>query len=240
MIMTTVTVEKDVTIHPRPSSCTPRLSMGLYGVGSTIYFSIPIQYTFICYTFVASGPSWNFDATVERNIVSGAGTCHTLPDWKSLVLSDNHRIACPGLLRTGCVSTRGGFWLDQYADLLCWLLQQQQPPPPMAGACRLPSASFSMTDAPPSTCELSTSLFLMSLTKEKKALSMLMLDLADTSRKGIPSSSARACACSVETTRFSCCMSHLFPIRILLTPLGACSSTFEYHARISAGQCMVC
>ena len=48
----------------------------------------------------------------------------------------------------------------------------------------------------------------------------------------MPSSSASAWPCSVETARFSS-QSHLFPIRILLTPSEACCSTFENHVRMS-------
>src|SRR5690349_14444688 len=61
---------------------------------------------------------------------------------------------------------------------------------------------------------------------------MLMLLLAETSRNGMPSSSARAWPCSVETTRFSS-QSHLLPIRILLTPSVACCSTFWNQVRMS-------
>lgn len=61
---------------------------------------------------------------------------------------------------------------------------------------------------------------------------MLMLLLAETSRKGMPSSLARASPCSVETARFSS-QSHLLPIRILLTPSVACCSTFANQVRMS-------
>src|SRR5690242_18649109 len=59
-----------------------------------------------------------------------------------------------------------------------------------------------------------------------------MLLLAETSRKGMPSSSARAWPRSVETARFSS-QSHLLPMRILLTPSVACCSTLENHVRMS-------
>lgn len=62
---------------------------------------------------------------------------------------------------------------------------------------------------------------------------MLMLLLAETSRNGMPSSSASACPCSTETARFSS-QSHLLPIRILLTPSVACCSTFANQVRMSA------
>ena len=61
---------------------------------------------------------------------------------------------------------------------------------------------------------------------------MLIFDLADTSRKGMPSSSANCCPCSVDTARFSS-QSHLLPIRILLTPSLACCSTLENHVLMS-------
>ena len=68
--------------------------------------------------------------------------------------------------------------------------------------------------------------------REKNASSTLMLDFADVSMNGIPSSWARALPCSSETTRFSD-QSHLFPMRILWTPSVACCSTFWNHVRIS-------
>ena len=61
---------------------------------------------------------------------------------------------------------------------------------------------------------------------------MLMLLLAETSRKEMPSSSARAWPFSWETTRLSS-QSHLLPIRILLTPSVACCSTFSNQVRMS-------
>ncbi len=61
---------------------------------------------------------------------------------------------------------------------------------------------------------------------------MLMLLLAETSRNGMPSSSASAWPCSVETARLSS-QSHLLPIRILLTPSVACCSTLANQVRIS-------
>ena len=61
-----------------------------------------------------------------------------------------------------------------------------------------------------------------------------MLLFAETSRKGMPSSSARAWPRSVLTARFSS-QSHLLPMRILLTPSVACCSTLENHVRMSAG-----
>lgn len=61
---------------------------------------------------------------------------------------------------------------------------------------------------------------------------MLMLLLAETSRKGMPSSSASCWPLSVETTRFSS-QSHLLPMRILLTPSVACCSTFANQVRMS-------
>jgi hypothetical protein len=61
---------------------------------------------------------------------------------------------------------------------------------------------------------------------------MLIFDFADTSRNGMPSSSASAWPCSVETARFSS-QSHLLPMRILLTPSEACCSTLENHVRMS-------
>lgn len=73
----------------------------------------------------------------------------------------------------------------------------------------------------------------MSVARSKKAFSTLMLDLALTSRKGMPSSSARAWPFSVDTTRLSS-QSHLLPIRILLTPSVACCSTLENQVRMSA------
>jgi hypothetical protein len=63
-----------------------------------------------------------------------------------------------------------------------------------------------------------------------------MLLLAETSRKGMPSSSARAWPCSVEMARFSS-QSHLLPMRILLTPSVACCSTLENHVRMSVIAC---
>lgn len=74
--------------------------------------------------------------------------------------------------------------------------------------------------------------FLISEASEKKAFSTLMFDFADTSMKGMPSSSARAWPWAVETARFSS-QSHLLPIRILLTPSLACCSTFENQVRMS-------
>jgi hypothetical protein len=65
-----------------------------------------------------------------------------------------------------------------------------------------------------------------------------MLLLAETSRKGMPSSSARAWPCSVDTARFSS-QSHLLPMRILLTPSVACCSTLENHVRMSSGLSVV-
>lgn len=59
-----------------------------------------------------------------------------------------------------------------------------------------------------------------------------MLLFAETSKNGIPSSSASCCPLSVETARFSS-QSHLLPIKILLTPSVACCSTFENHVRMS-------
>ena len=59
-----------------------------------------------------------------------------------------------------------------------------------------------------------------------------MLLFAETSRKGIPSSSARAWPCSVETARLSS-QSHLLPMRILLTPSEACCSTLENQVLMS-------
>ena len=75
--------------------------------------------------------------------------------------------------------------------------------------------------------------FLISEAREKKAFSTLMFDFAETSMKGMPSSSARAWPWAVLTTRFSS-QSHLFPIRILLTPSLACCSTFENQVGMSA------
>jgi hypothetical protein len=63
-----------------------------------------------------------------------------------------------------------------------------------------------------------------------------MLLFAETSRKGMPSSSARAWPCSVDTARFSS-QSHLLPMRILLTPSVACCSTLENHVRMSVWKC---
>lgn len=74
--------------------------------------------------------------------------------------------------------------------------------------------------------------FLMSVARLKKAFSTLILDFADTSMNGIPSSSASCCPRSVDTTRFSS-QSHLFPINILLTPSVACCSTLENQVRMS-------
>jgi len=74
--------------------------------------------------------------------------------------------------------------------------------------------------------------FLISEASEKKAFSTLMFDFADTSMKGMPSSSARAWPWAVETARFSS-QSHLLPMRILLTPSEACCSTFENQVRMS-------
>jgi hypothetical protein len=62
-----------------------------------------------------------------------------------------------------------------------------------------------------------------------------MLLFADTSKKGMPSSSASAWPRSVEMARFSS-QSHLLPMRILLTPSVACCSTLENQVRIS-GAC---
>lgn len=62
-----------------------------------------------------------------------------------------------------------------------------------------------------------------------------MLDFAETSRKGIPSSSASCWPRSVETTRLSS-QSHLFPIRILFTPSVACCSTLENQVLMSKDQ----
>jgi hypothetical protein len=59
-----------------------------------------------------------------------------------------------------------------------------------------------------------------------------MLLFAETSRKGMPSSSARAWPRSVLTARFSS-QSHLLPMRILLTPSVACCSTLENQVRMS-------
>ena len=61
---------------------------------------------------------------------------------------------------------------------------------------------------------------------------MLIFDFAETSIKGIPSSSASACPCSVLTCLFSS-QSHLLPMRILFTPSLACCSTLENHVLIS-------
>src|SRR3569833_121506 len=64
---------------------------------------------------------------------------------------------------------------------------------------------------------------------------MLMLLLAETSRKGMPSSSASAWPRSVDTARFSS-QSHLLPIRILFTPSVACCSTLENQVRMSTSR----
>lgn len=66
-----------------------------------------------------------------------------------------------------------------------------------------------------------------------------MLDLAETSMKGMPSSSANCCPRSTETARFSS-QSHLLPIRILLTPSVACCSTFENQVRMSGYSVLLC
>src|SRR6185295_12108971 len=83
-----------------------------------------------------------------------------------------------------------------------------------------------------SVLDVSTIFFLMSAARLKKASSMFLLVFAETSRNGMPSSSARAWPCSVDTARFSS-QSHLFPIRILLTPSVACCSTLANQVRIS-------
>lgn len=67
---------------------------------------------------------------------------------------------------------------------------------------------------------------------------MLVFVLADTSRKGMFSSSASCWPRSVETTRFSS-QSHLLPIRILLTPSVACCSTLANHVRMSVGEAVL-
>lgn len=61
---------------------------------------------------------------------------------------------------------------------------------------------------------------------------MLILFLADTSRNGMPSSSASCWPCSVDTALFSS-QSHLFPMSILWTPSLACCSTLLNQVRIS-------
>ncbi len=60
-----------------------------------------------------------------------------------------------------------------------------------------------------------------------------MLLFAETSMKGIPSSSASCWPRSTEIARFSS-QSHLLPISILLTPSVACCSTLENQVRMSA------
>jgi len=106
------------------------------------------------------------------------------------------------------------------------------PPNPPAPA---PTSTFPPPAAVPvesrAPC-VSTSRFLISPARLKKAFSTLMFDFAETSMNGIPSSSASAWPCSVLTTRFSS-QSHLLPMRILLTPSLACCSTLENQVRMS-------
>ena len=70
------------------------------------------------------------------------------------------------------------------------------------------------------------------LAKVKNASSTPSLDFALVSRNLRPNSSASCLPCSSETDRFSS-QSHLFPMRILLTPAEACCSMFECHVRTS-------
>jgi hypothetical protein len=67
----------------------------------------------------------------------------------------------------------------------------------------------------------------------KKASSTPSLTFAEVSMNLTPSSAASSRPCSSVTARLSV-QSHLFPIRILLTPSEACCSMFECHVRMSA------
>lgn len=73
------------------------------------------------------------------------------------------------------------------------------------------------------------------LASVKNASSTPSFAFALVSKNLNPNSSARRRPSSSDTARCSS-ISHLFPIRILLTPSEACCSMFECHVRMSERQ----